>query len=224
MEVVDWGDHAEVRPCRDENADTCQVVRLAGSNNSSRLVLPSGGRSLPSTATYQQDRLLVHRFGAGWEGEAVLCQVGDRLAGWVRHQATTAIIEPCNNFPGCHVWKVYPAEAWLDETEVPAPTLPLPPKPLSAAKSTDDIAEFSLKLYYTNQFLESTDDVELYAETIIADMNIGYEDSKAGVRVRLHCTEHADLQDEAESRDMLHVFNQARTQHHHHCSIFRLMF
>ena len=71
--------------------------------------------------------------------------------------------------------------------------------------------------------MESTDDIELFAESIIIDMNMGYENSNIAVKVKVqflirllgkkildfktHCIEHADIDDQESSSDTLHVFN-----------------
>ena len=55
--------------------------------------------------------------------------------------------------------------------------------------------------------MESTDDIPLFVETIIIDMNLGYENSNIPVRVKTHCIEHALMDDLSESSDTLHAFN-----------------
>ena len=55
--------------------------------------------------------------------------------------------------------------------------------------------------------MASTDDIPLFVETIIIDMNLGYENSNIPVRVKTHCIEHALMDDLSESSDTLHAFN-----------------
>ena len=55
--------------------------------------------------------------------------------------------------------------------------------------------------------MESTDDIPLFVDTIIIDMNLGYENSNIPVRVKTHCIEHALMDDLSESSDTLHAFN-----------------
>ena len=38
---------------------------------------------------------------------------------------------------------------------------------------------------YNFKFMESTDDIDLFVETIIVDMNVGYENSNIPVRVKV---------------------------------------
>ena len=72
------------------------------------------------------------------------------------------------------------------------------------------------------QFMESTDDIDLFVETVVVDMNVGYENSNIPVRAKVfgiikikslnvnfqvHCIEPADIDDQASSSDTLHVFN-----------------
>ena len=44
-------------------------------------------------------------------------------------------------------------------------------------------------------------------DSIIVDMNLGYENSEVPVRVKLHCVEHADIDDQESASDTLHLFN-----------------
>ena len=55
--------------------------------------------------------------------------------------------------------------------------------------------------------MASTDDIELFVDTIIIDMNMGYENSNIAVRAKVHCIEHADIDDQKSSSDTLRVFN-----------------
>ena len=42
----------------------------------------------------------------------------------------------------------------------------------------------SFKFFFL-KFMESTDDIELFVESIIIDMNLGYENSNISVRVKV---------------------------------------
>merc|ERR1711973_645120 len=109
-------------------------------------------------------------------------------------------IEPCNNWDGCHVWKHYIAkDIFRQETDVQDSE--------NEVLDQDTIVEFSIKFYVTNQFMESTDDIDLFVETVVVDMNVGYENSNIPVRAKVHCIEPADIDDQASSSDTLHVFN-----------------
>jgi len=121
-------------------------------------------------------------------------------------------IEPCNNWEGCHVWKHYIAkDIFRQETDVQDSENEVfdqdnKVKDLGEIDQ-DTIVEFSIKFYVTNQFMESTDDIDLFVETVVVDMNVGYENSNIPVRAKVHCIEPADIDDQASSSDTLHVFN-----------------
>ena len=125
-------------------------------------------------------------------------------------------IEPCNNWEGCHVWKKISQDIFVDETqEVSVNEEKLSQSQLERNTElinkgkTDDkaVAEYTLMLYYTRDFAAHKDYIELFMDTLIGDMNFGYENSDIPVRLKLHCVEAADLDDEDESSDMLHKFN-----------------
>jgi len=128
----------------------------------------------------------------------------------------TFIIEPCNNWPSCHVWKFLLSSSFSDETNFPATdyqeTRPEELNRISlleekGRRDEEEMAEYSIKFYHTNQFMSSTDDIDLFVDTVVIDMNLGYENSNIPVRVKSHCIEHALLDDLSESSDTLHAFN-----------------
>ena len=42
-----------------------------------------------------------------------------------------------------------------------------------------------LRVNFMLKFMESTDDIELFAESIIIDMNMGYENSNIALKVKV---------------------------------------
>ena len=61
--------------------------------------------------------------------------------------------------------------------------------------------------------MESTDDIDLFVDTIIVDMNMGYENI---------CIEHAMIDDQESSSDTLHVFNKYKPSYEEIRSVIEL--
>ena len=70
--------------------------------------------------------------------------------------------------------------------------------------------------------MESTDDIDLFVDTIIVDMNLGYENSNIAVRAKVHCIEHAMIDDQESSSDTLHVFNKYKPSYEEIRSVIEL--
>ena len=115
----------------------------------------------------------------GWEG--LLCERGGRVVGRLTGPAgDTFTLEPCNNWPACHVWKQYNYSAFQDETNQPdtarhvniyflshkvffcwKETRPEEVRRISlleekGRRDHEEMAEFSVKFYYTNQVTRQT--------------------------------------------------------------------
>ena len=52
---------------------------------------------------------------------------------------------------------------------------------------SETIAEYSVTVYYTKQFLKSTPDPAAFIDQLLAETNQGYVNSRVPLRVRLHC-------------------------------------
>ena len=175
---------------------------------------------MEKTRAFQEGKTSFVLFSDNFDNEAFFAYRNSRVMGKVRlDDRTMYFLEPCNNFEGCHVWKMINQESFVDEFDelsVESPVLSgkeleKHTELLMKGKTDDEeVAEYSIMFYYTRDFASHTDDIELFMETIIGDMNLGYENSDIPVRVKLHCIEATDLDDEAESSDMLHVFNKLK--------------
>ena len=151
------------------------------------------------------------------ENEAFFSYRNNRMMGKVSMSDNTMFfVEPCNNWEGCHVWKKISQDSFVDETHVVSPhedklsEIELRKIEELRNKGKNDntaTAEFTMMFYYTRDFAANTDDIELFMDTIIGDMNLGYENSDIPIRARLHCVEAAALDDLSESSDMLHAFD-----------------
>ena len=117
------------------------------------------------------------------------------------------VLEDCNNYPGCHVWKEEDLEAFGnhgedDVLETPAEymTTGLNRADFTALldkgkKDKTTVTTYSVKFYYTRQFKAVTDDIPLFIQQIVAETNLGYKQSNVPVRMKAHCVEAAELDD-----------------------------
>lgn len=124
------------------------------------------------------------------------------------------VLEPCSAFAGCHVWKEEDTENFIDgdaeavgesEREI------FSNRDANALRQQgidddDTIVTFSVKYYYTRQFAEVTDDIELYMDQVTAETNQGYINSLIPVRIKIHCIEAAELDDNNDGSAMLTSF------------------
>jgi len=114
------------------------------------------------------------------------------------------VLEPCSAFEGCHVWKEEDTASFVDgepEIEDPSDRLLTSNRNANALRQQgiddpDTIVTFSVKYYYTRQFAAVTDDIELYMDQVTAETNQGYINSLIPVRMKIHCIEAAELDDE----------------------------
>ena len=102
------------------------------------------------------------------------------------------VLEDCNNFPGCHVWKKEDMETFNKKEDE---ALEMPSggsRSLSRADFTallkqgetdqTTITTYSVKFYYTREFAAATDDIPLYVAQVVAETNQGYINSKGGYK------------------------------------------
>ena len=129
------------------------------------------------------------------------------------------VLEDCNNFPGCHIWKeedvqVFENISGDDVVEAPQNRQSLNAQETKlvekgkADKTT--IVTYSVKFYYTRQFAKVTDDIPLFISQIVAETNQGYKNSKVPLRMVAHCIEAAKLDDIKGGSKMLQTFRDSK--------------
>ena len=79
---------------------------------------------------------------------------------------------------------------------------------LLAKGRADDstIVEYSVTVYYTKAFRESTADPITFIDQVIAETNAGYVNSQIPLRAKLHCIEEIDIPDGKSSSSTLRNF------------------
>merc|ERR1711892_1162833 len=215
---------ADINPCKGKDVLSCvlAVVDLSAFDDEI-LVLP-GGVEVTKKNDIQEP---LSRSGlkdlaksvayAGQGCVAVFSLRGDRVMGNIEYEdGSDFVVEPCSKFPGCHVWKEEDTAHMVEEDSEEVPQEMRADDLMSATvkneftqKGKDDdttIVEYSIKYYYTQQFAEATDDIELYFDQVVAETNQGYINSKIPLRVTIFCIEATLLNDESESKEMFNTF------------------
>ena len=85
--------------------------------SNSSLSLPFPDLSLPLTRRFVERDVLVSLYEDQLGSEGFLCEREGRVT---LHTGDTFVIEPCNNWAFCHVWKEFHSSSFLDETNFPA--------------------------------------------------------------------------------------------------------
>jgi len=200
---------------------SCVHINVDVGSLASDILVPDLQILLLSRHFIHEDKYRVFLYDDTMGNEMFLVERAGRVMGrYLTEVGDVFFIEPCNNWERCHVWKHYYAQEIfvqeVEEIDTDMEILDLDNDERRrieflrdlGRQNQNDVVEFSLKFYYTNQFMESTDDIELFAESIIIDMNMGYENSNIALKVKNHCIEHADIDDQESSSDTLHVFNK----------------
>ena len=77
--------------------------------------------SLPLSRRFVERDVLVSLYDDELGSEGFLCEREGRVMGRVSlPTGDTFIVEPCNNWPSCHVWKFLLSSSFSDETNFPA--------------------------------------------------------------------------------------------------------
>ena len=214
----------EINACKGDDVLSCVLAHVdLSALDDDILVLPRGvevtkKNDIPTAMSRTDLRYLaksVAYFGNG--SEAVFSIRGDRIIGNVEFEdGTDFVLEPCGNFPGCHVWKEEDT-VHMEEGEGEEVPLEMRSTKLTSDRAVnkfrqqgidDDttIVEYSVKLYYTKEFAAATDDIELYMDQVIAETNQGYINSNIPIRVKIFCIEATTLNDETESATLFTKF------------------
>merc|ERR1712200_189103 len=148
--------------------------------------------------------------------DAVFSIRGEHIFGNIDTPTADFVLEPCSAFEGCHVWKEEDTSTFIDDEPMEMTEY----RELSSnrnnneelrQKGIDDnttIVTFSIKFYYTKDFADVTDDIELYFDQVTAETNQGYINSLIPLRMKIHCIEPADLNDIWSSGEMLSTFRK----------------
>merc|ERR1719167_457480 len=127
------------------------------------------------------------------------------------------MLEPCSDFPGCHVWME------TDRSKLkrdPEPVMEVSNTKTTHAErtalvamgrqDTTTVVTYSVMFWYTKEFADVTPDIPLFIAQVIAETNQGYINSKVNVRVKAHCTKQVDFAEVYNGFTMLDTFIKSK--------------
>merc|ERR1712080_415034 len=204
------------KACHSEVVKSCQVVEVnfAALEDEVLNVLGEWSLSFLDTAgegshTFSDSDGSEATFTSGQDTNGNLHAIGNvDLAG-----GRDFMLEPCSNFPGCHVWM-----------ETDRSKLKIDGEPVMEVSQTERrfeersalIAEgradtttvktYSVMWWYTKEFADVTADIPLFISQVIAETNQGYINSKVPIRIKTHCMKQVDFAENSDGRQMLPIF------------------
>merc|ERR1711962_1073123 len=123
------------------------------------------------------------------------------------------MLEPCSDFPGCHVWmetdrsklKIDP-EPVMDVSNTKTRHAERTALVAMGRQDTTTVVTYSVMFWYTKEFADVTTDIPLFISQVIAETNQGYINSKVPFRVKTQCIKQVDFAEENDGRTMLRTF------------------
>merc|ERR1740131_792534 len=212
VELDTGADTSKIKPCKGKDVKSCTVakVNLAAFTDGELSVPECGNMVIKNQIQdgYSRNGAPDVAQSVAYENEAGCEAVFSYRRGKVFGNIDVGdgkdfVLEPCGAFPGCHVWKEEDTSKFVDgEGEV----VPVGTRNMVSNRINDEyrqqgiddsttIVTFSIKFYYTREFADATDDIELYMDQVTAETNQGYINSLIPVRMKIHCIEAAEMND-----------------------------
>jgi len=167
----------------------------------------------PMTRSGRADQARSSAYEAECGDAVVSIRGGKVMANLNLEDGRIFVLEPCKAFPGCHVLKEG-SEHENEEGKIPeSPAV----RNIFSDRNADDLRQqgiddnttvvtFSIKYYYTLDFAENEDDIDLYFDQLTAVTNQGYINSEIPVRITIFCIEKTELRDIRDAEAMLMAF------------------
>jgi len=221
-------DTKDIRPCKSDDILSCTVAEVDLKAFDDDVLSVPGCDNMKQKNVIQEDLSRGKDFTKSVDYvnddgcEAVFSFRKGKVFGDIDAPKGNFVLEPCAAFKGCHVWKEEDmAKFNHDEDQmIPDPDADraLATRNWGASNALrqqgiDDnttIVTYSVKYYYTREFAEVTDDIELYMDQVTAETNQGYINSLIPVRIKIHCIEAADMNDMADGRQQIYAFRDLK--------------
>jgi len=196
-------DHVDA--CIGSRIISCKLVLVNLEAFTGNVILP-GGQILTKIREWISGDLTTLKY-IGHDNYVIFVKRNGRVMGAIGE----FVLEPCDNFDGCHVWKKM--DVWDPLEEDRTNVLGRKRRITRRQSDTTTISTFSVKFYYTRQFIQHTSDVGLFFDFLVAGTNDGYYNSGIPIRMVKHCVEEAALDDEFDTDTMLSKFNNYKHEH-----------
>merc|ERR1719397_715090 len=204
----------DFHPCHEDDALSCEVVTVDfDALQSDEISLPDGHVLQKHNVDEIMDGVHSYTFTGVDGSEATFTSVDGKAFGNANlMNGSDWVLEDCNNFPGCHVWKEEDMDLTAPGDTRDAAMSRANWNALLAQGESDKttISTYSVKFYYTRDFAAITDDIPLYVAQVVAETNQGYINSKIPVRMVAHCIEAAPLNDNPSGSAMIGEFRRMK--------------
>jgi len=220
---------AAVDPCQEDGLASCVLAQVDVSAFDDHVLLLPNGVELAKQKYIQRsgDRSgmdeEVTSIAYSTRGvEAIFSYRDDRVMGNIKYDnGTDFVLEPCNNFTGCHVWKedekvelmMKKDGRSVSNREVGTKVVLTEKMKILVQKGKADdttVVEFSIRFYYTKEFAKATSDVTLFFNQVLAVTNQGFSNSKIPVKAKIFCIEATTLTDQPEADDLRKNFEKLK--------------
>merc|ERR1711962_1260723 len=210
----------DIKPCQSELIKSCSVVEVNFDALEEKVVNLPGDFSVSfldalgeGSYTFSDNTGTEATFTSGQDMTGDLHAIGNVNFG----DGRDFILEPCSDFPGCHVWM-----------ETDRSKLKIDPEPVMEVSNTKTrdaertalvamdrqdtttVVTYSVMFWYTKEFADVTTDIPLFISQVIAETNQGYINSKVNVRVKTHCIKQVDFAEQNDGTTMLTTFENSK--------------
>ena len=209
-------------PCKGDDVLSCVLADVDLSAFDDEILILPGGVEVTKENGIQEPLSRSEVAGqtksvaySGQGSEALFTIGRGRVMGNVEYEdGSNFVLEPCKNFEGCHVWKKEDTAQMFEEEAVEVESnewslISSQAKKDFIQKGKDDdktVVDYTIKFYYTREFAEATDDIEIYFDKVLSETNQGYINTKIPVRIRMFCIEATTLRDEKKISTQLNKF------------------
>ena len=228
MELTPELDEETELACRGPEVITCNVARVNWEviMKKENILLPTGDLLMFRFVLKQQntsmgqsdhtDLSLVYEGEAGAEGVLTYTKETGAVYGTFEVGGLTYKMESLEDLTHV-VWVQIDQSVFQDieprleeaETEL-VPDMRQQELEARGKVDTTTIAEFSITVYYTEEFKKTTADPLTFIDQVIAETNQGYINSGIPIRARLHCVIQSDIRDGLPAHVTLAMFKQSQ--------------
>merc|ERR1712180_536408 len=210
----------DIKSCQSEVIKSCSVVEVNFDALEEKVVNLPGDFSLTfldalgeGSYTFSDITGTEATFTSGQDMNGDLHAIGNVNFG----DGRDFMLEPCSDFPGCHVWmetdrsklKIDP-EPVMEVSNTKTRDAERTALVAMGRQDTTTVVTYSVMFWYTKEFADVTPDIPLFISQVIAETNQGYINSKVPFRVKTQCIKQVDFAEVFDGNEMLDIFTASR--------------
>merc|ERR1712180_54042 len=210
----------EIKSCLSEFIKSCSVVEVNFDALKDEVVNLPGDFSLTfldalgeGSYTFSDTTGTEATFTSGRDMNGNLHAIGNVNFG----EGRDFMLEPCSEFPGCHVWMEtdrtklkIDSEPVMDVSNTKTRHAERTALVAMGRQDTTTVVTYSVMFWYTKEFADVTPDIPLFISQVIAETNQGYINSKVPVRVKAHCTKQVDFAEVFDGFKMMDIWKASK--------------